>query len=104
MPGNEVRCSRCGREFERDEQVASISGTIMGDECTDSYYWCAACDVYTVRLHRDVFVGPETARSSEPIPKEEGDRRLKLIQSCEEPWNGRCRCPGHRGYFGDWLD
>jgi hypothetical protein len=104
MPGSDVRCSRCEREFHRDERVASICGKIMGDECTDSYYWCEICNVYTVRLQRDIFAGPETASNSEPISKEEGDRRLQLIQSCDEPWNERCRCAGHRGYFGDWLD
>jgi len=104
MPGNDVQCSRCGRKFENEEQVACISGKIMGDECTDCYFWCGACNVYTVRLYRDVFLGPETARNSEPISKEEGERRLKLIRSCAEPHNERCRCDGHRAYFGGWLD
>jgi hypothetical protein len=104
MTKRDVRCSRCGREFVPEEQVACISGKIMGDECTDCYYWCGACGVYTIRLIRDVFVGPETERSSEPIPKEEGDRRLGLIRSCPEPHNERCKCDGHREYFGGWLD
>jgi hypothetical protein len=69
-----------------------------------TFVWCGACEVYTLRLYRDVFVGPETARDSEPISKEEGDRRLAAIRSCPEPYDGRCRCDGHRAYFGDWLD
>jgi hypothetical protein len=104
MPGSDVRCSRCGREFELGERVAWISGKVMGDECTDCYYWCSACAVYTVRLSRDVFLGPETVRTSEAISKEEGDRRLRLIRSCPEPQNERCKCDGHREYFGGWLD
>jgi hypothetical protein len=104
MPGSDVQCSLCGREFEKDEPVACISGRIMGDECTDSYYWCEACNVYIIRLCRDVFVGPEAARNSEPIPREEGERRLKLIRTCKEPHDARCRCDGHREYFGGWLD
>jgi len=87
-----------------EERVALISGTIMGDECTDCYFWCEACGVYTIRLHRDSFTGVESYRDSEPIPKEEGERRLALIRSCTEPWNGRCRCEGHREYFKGWLD
>ncbi len=104
MPESDVRCSRCGRLFEKEECVGCISGRIMGDECTDSYYWCGGCAVYTVRLCREVFAGPETAHDSEPIPREEGDRRLELIRSCPEPHHERCRCEGHRAYFGDWLD
>ena len=104
MPEGEVRCSRCGRPFEDAEYVACISGKIMGDECTDCYYWCEACAVYTIRLVREVFAGPEIAHDSDPIPKDEGDRRLELIRSCPEPYNERCRCEGHRAYFGSWLD
>jgi hypothetical protein len=104
MPEGEVRCSRCGTRFDTEDCVACISGRIMGDECTDSYYWCGGCAVYTVHLQRDVFAGPETARDSEPIDKEEGERRLALIRSCSEPQDERCRCDGHRAYFGDWLD
>ena len=104
MPENDFCCSGCGRRFDADDRVASISAKIMGDECTDSYYWCGACEVYTVRLLREVFVGPETAHASEPIPKPEGDRRLTLIRSCPEPWDERCQCDAHRVYFGGWLD
>ena len=104
MPGSRVPCSLCGREFEPEERVACISGKIMGDECTDSYYWCGTCEVYTVRLFRDVFLGEETEHSSEPIPKDEGDRRLKVIRGCPEPYNERCKCEAHRAYFGGWLD
>jgi hypothetical protein len=104
MPDDEFRCSRCGRQFEEKDHVACISAKIMGDECTDSFYWCESCEVYTIRLLREVFAGPESARSSEPISKQEGDRRLAMIRSCREPWDDRCQCDGHRAYFGDWLD
>ncbi len=104
MPERDTRCSRCGRLFEKKDRVAGISGRIMGDECTDHYYWCDACGVYTLRLYREVFAGPESSHDSEPIPKEEGDRRLELIRRCEDPFDDRCRCEGHKAYFGDWLD
>ena len=100
----DVRCSHCGRPFENSNCVACISGRIMGDGCTDCYYWCEACAVYTVQLIREVFVGPEIAHHSEPISKEEGDRRLALIRSCPEPGDERCRCEYHRAYFKSWLD
>lgn len=76
----------------------------MGDECTDCYYWCADCGVYTLRLYRDVFTGPEEAHDSGPLDKEEGDRRLAIIRGCPDPGDGRCRCPAHRAYFVDCLD
>jgi hypothetical protein len=41
-----------------------------GDECTDCYYWCAGCGVYTLRLYRDVFTGPGEAHDSEPLDKD----------------------------------
>ena len=104
MAEGDVQCSRCGRRFEKEEFVASISGSIMGDECTDCYHWCGTCGVYTVRLHRDAFTGVETAHDSEPISKEEGDRRLNLIRSCGQRHEKRCRCDGHRADFGEWLD
>ncbi len=104
MPEVEARCGGCRRPFGREDRIASISGRIMGDECTDIYYWCAKCCVYTLRLCREAFAGPETERESEPISKEEGDRRLALIRSCSEPADERCHCDGHRAYFGNWLD
>jgi hypothetical protein len=103
MP-EDVHCARCGRPFTEEERAGGISGKIMGDECADIYYWCTTCAVYTLRLYRDSFDGEETAHDSDPIDKQEGDRRLALIRSCPEPGDARCRCDGHRAYFGDSLD
>ncbi|TCJ11601.1 hypothetical protein EZJ19_15110 [Parasulfuritortus cantonensis] len=99
-----MRCSQCGREFTDAEQVACISGRIFGDECTDCYYWCEACGVYSLRMYRDVFAGPELEKDCEPISKTEGDRRIELIHRCPNPGDERCRCEAHREYFGEWLD
>jgi hypothetical protein len=104
MSDNDVRCVGCGRPLAAEQRVALIAGKVMGDECTDVYYRCEACGVYTVRLYRDVFLGEETSRDSEPIPRVEGERRVALIGRCPEPWNERCRCEAHREYFGGWLD
>jgi hypothetical protein len=104
MSEDAIRCSRCGRPFACEDRVALISGRIMGDGCTDCYYWCDDCSIYTIRLYREAFAGPETFHDSEPIPKDEGDRRLGIIRKCPEPGDERCRCEWHRAYFGDWLD
>lgn len=85
MPEGGPSCAGCARPFQEKDRVAGISARIMGDECTDAFYWCEACEVYTVRLYREVFCGPETARNSEPIPREEGDRRLAAIRLVSGP-------------------
>jgi hypothetical protein len=104
MPDDDLRCSRCGRKCTEEDRVAGISGRVMGDECTDIYYWCAGCSVYTGRLYRDAFCGPESYRDSDPLAKEEGESRVAIIRRCAEPWDARCACSAHREYFGDGLD
>jgi hypothetical protein len=99
-----MNCAGCGKEFGKDQRVASISGRVMGDECTDVYYWCESCQVYSLRMYRDVFCGPELQRDCQPLPKQEGDRRIALIQRCASPGDERCRCDAHKEYFGGWLD
>ena len=104
MPGDILRCSRCRTPLAGEAMLACISGAIMGDEYTDYYYFCAACQVYTVRTLRDHFLGPESVQYSAPIAKSDGDAKVRLIQACTRPWDGRCRCDSHRAHFGGWLD
>ncbi len=84
--------------------MASISGGIMGDEYIDSYYFCSRCQVYTVELYHDRFLGEEDVSIRGPVPKEEGDAKVECIRQCPEPWNKKCRCEAHRSYFQGWLD
>jgi hypothetical protein len=97
-------CQRCGRPFIGEERVASISGSIMGDEYTDSYFLCPNCQVYTVVSWRDNFTGLETVDSSGPLEKQAGDERVELISKCTRPWDKKCRCEWHRAYFRGALD
>jgi hypothetical protein len=102
-----VRCSGCGEALEGKaggQRVASISGSIMGDEQIDSYYFCSRCGVYTVEIYFDRFLGEEEVSVEGPVPKEEGDERVRLIGECPRPWDKKCRCEAHRSYFGGWLD
>ncbi len=102
-----VRCSQCGKEFDRKEdegRMVSISGSIMGDETTDSYYFCNRCQVYTVEVYPDRFLGEDEVSVRGPLPKSEGDTMVELIRQCSEPWNKKCRCDAHRSYFKGWLD
>lgn len=99
-----MKCTGCGRQLDEPARMAGISGRVMGDECTDIYYWCSSCQAYSLRMYRDVFCGPELQRDCGPLTKQEGDRRLALIGRCAAPMNERCKCEAHKEYFGGWLD
>jgi hypothetical protein len=81
-----------------------MSGSIMGDEHTDSYFLCPDCGMYTRVSWWDNFTGIETVNGSGPFSKEEGESQVALIGRCTEPWNKRCRCPAHVEYFRGALD
>lgn len=102
-----ARCTQCGREFsgyEGPDRLAFISGSIRGDEYIESYFFCGKCNVYTVEVYHDRFLGDEHIFERGPLAKVEGDGRVALIQQCPEPRNKNCRCPAHCAYFGDSLD
>jgi hypothetical protein len=86
------------------EFLASISGSIAGDECIESYYYCEGCGVYTKEIFFDRFLGGESIYIQGPIQKPDGDARVALINNCPEPWNKRCRCAAHLAYFEGSLD
>ena len=99
-----MNCIQCNREFLQEERIASISGSIMGDECTDAYFFCPMCRVYTVASWWDNFTGIETMKLSGPLPEQPGNERVALINKCSRPWDKKCRCKAHREYFNDTLD
>lgn len=99
-----MECKQCNRPFANEEWVASISGSIMGDEHTDSYWLCPVCQVYTVETTWDDFTGVETTSASGPLAKVDGDERVGLIRKCRRPWDKKCRCNAHRAYFRNTLD
>ena len=84
--------------------MASISGSIMGDEYIESYYFCDQCGVYTVEIFHDRFLGDDEVFVRGPVPKPEGDAKIELIGRCPEPWNKKCRCNAHQSYFEGGLD
>ncbi|MBN1545041.1 MAG: hypothetical protein JW902_00110 [Syntrophaceae bacterium] len=99
-----VQCIVCSRTFTDANFAASISGSIMGDEHTDTYYLCPVCHVYTVVNYWDNFTGVESSQLSGPISLERGNELVALIRQCTEPWNKKCRCTAHRTYFNNTLD
>jgi hypothetical protein len=99
-----VQCTGCGRSLGVEDRVASMSGSVMGDEHGDAYSLCPACGAYTVETWWDNFTGVETVDVSGPLSAEAGAERVSLIRQCSRPWDKKCRCDAHRRYFGDALD
>ena len=98
-----IRCSNCGRDIDQPA-VASIAGSIMGDEYIESYYLCPWCDQYTVELVRDRFLGEAEVSLRGPISWPEGSAIVQRIKQCSEPRNKKCRCDVHQEHFGYALD
>ena len=57
--------------------MASISGSIMGDEYTESYFLCNHCGVYTLEIYHDRFSGEDDVSVRGPVPKSEGDAKVE---------------------------
>jgi hypothetical protein len=102
-----IQCLQCGKELESKKEggsAAVISGSIMGDEYTESYFLCERCDVYTVEVCYEPFLGEEEVSLQGPVSRAKGDAAVNLIKSCSEPWNKKCRCQAHLAYFDGALD
>jgi hypothetical protein len=102
-----VNCLKCGADLSSEKRggcVASISGSIMGDEHTESYFLCGKCGVYTVELYYEPFLNEEQVSFRGPVGQAEGDAAVALIKKCLEPWDKKCRCEAHQSYFNGQLD
>ena len=99
-----MQCQQCHKELSDPEWIASISGSILGDERTDVYYLCSVCGVYSLECWWDAFTGIETSSVRGPLEKSAGDALVEIIRQCAEPWDKKCRCDAHRRYFHDTLD
>ncbi len=99
-----MECKQCNRPFQPEDWAAFMSGSIMGDEHTDTYYLCPVCHLYTVESCWDNFTGVETISVSGPLSKDEGDEAVAVIRKCSWPWDKTCRCPAHLAHFGKSLD
>lgn len=99
-----TKCSLCGNDLKPENLKAAISGSVMGDEYTDVFFFCVDCDVYTKISCREKFGGEDIYYPAETVTREEGDEKVKFIKQCQDPTEKRCRCPIHREWFGSWLD
>jgi len=97
-----VKCLQCGLDLTADHQqnlIASISGEMMGDEYTETYFLCPVCGVYTMELYHDRFLDEENISFHGPFSRVEGDEKVALIRKCPDPWNKKCTCAAHKTYF-----
>jgi hypothetical protein len=99
-----MQCLQCRRPSPHEERIASISGSIRGDEHTEASFLRPACGVYTVVSWWDDITGVESVNLSGPESKQEGGESVALITQCSEPRKKKCRCEARRRYFHDTLD
>ena len=99
-----MNCIQCHQTFSSGDLAGSISGSIMGDEYTDSFYLCPVCRAYTLAQVHDNFTGVESETVSGPVSEPEGKERVELIMRCSTPWDKKCRCAAHLAYFNNALD
>lgn len=94
-------CARCKRTLQDADRRAGISIFVMGDEYTYTYWFCEACQEYTVEAYHDRFLGEDSVGVLAPQPKAVGDRAVALIQACPSPHDKWCECPSHQAmYYG----
>jgi len=97
----EARCARCGSSLGGiAARPAKICLLALGDEYTESYFYCPACGEYTVRVDHDRFMGDEETHFRGPLSREEGDRLLAMIAACPDPTDKFCACETHRALGG----
>ena len=91
-----VNCTGCKKELP--DRAAFICVKPMGDEYIYSFYFCAACGVYSKEIFVDRFFGPNHVRVVGHITKSDGDADVRSIQSCPDSSNERCECAAHRRF------
>ena len=91
-----MHCLTCKKEFTAaDNPREGISISVIGDEYTYTYIYCATCRNYTVESYYDCFLGEDTV-SFFSVDKETGERAIELIKACPDPYNKNCACPSHQ--------
>jgi len=97
-----ITCTSCGTTLDAGpgaEPLACIAGEICGDEYVESYFFCPACDTYTVEVFMDRFLAGEGSATRGPLSRAKGDEFIALIRRCPDPSDKKCRCEAHRRYF-----
>lgn len=94
-------CANCQHDLgDTSQRDAFIAVEIAGDEYIFSYWRCDACGYYTLETYHGRFSGSEEITAGDPIPANEGDAIVALIEQCPTPSNKRCSCPVHQKIVG----
>jgi hypothetical protein len=56
-----------------------------------------------MKVYHDRYLGEEEESVGKLLSKTEGDKKVRQISECPEPWDKKCRCPEPWAYFGDCL-
>jgi len=92
-----IVCLKCGRDFGGVEKRRGfISLFVMGDEEIQSWFFCEACQVWTVEEYLDRFLGESSISFRGPIEREAGEKQVARIRECPDPADKWCECPVHR--------
>jgi len=93
-------CANCGTYIgEIKDKDASISILVMGDEYIYSYFRCPSCGMYAAERYLDRFMGDSEIALMKPIPEDEGERIIELIQGCAHPNDKFCQCESHKALY-----
>jgi hypothetical protein len=63
----------------------------MGDEYTESHFFCNTCSAYANEVYRDRFLGERESFINGPLSHAEGDGQVEIIRACPESWSEKCR-------------
>ena len=91
---NCVTCQADLGSYER--RKAFIALFVMGDEEIRSWWFCDACQVYSVGEYVDRFMGDEYDRVPYLVAKDIGDAEVALVATCPRNSDKWCTCDAHR--------
>lgn len=93
----EVACTGCGVELgPTPRRKAFLALLVFGDEEVRSWFFCDACQTWTIEYLEDRFLGDTTLRTAGPFPKGSCDADVALARTCPNPGDKWCECAAHQ--------
>jgi hypothetical protein len=83
--------------------MASMSGSILGDEFIESYFLCKKWWVYTVEIYQDRFSGEEKVSVQGPCPKPKVMPKSNLSGNAPSPGTRSAAALRTKPIWGDRL-
>jgi hypothetical protein len=92
-----MNCIKCKRDI--GDPIASIAFDMLGNETTAGYALCPTCNVWTVDVYYDSFMGDGFSAVRGPVAREVGDADVAAIRQCSTPHSKWCKCPTHQRFM-----